>query len=386
MNATAPVTTGPEVAGVAFVRLLRRSGLTVAVQAATTYVEAIAAVGVHDRAGVYWAGRATLVRRTLDQPAYDAAFARFWEGVGGFTDATVAPDALTLAIDEEGGEGDHRPDQEAHDEVDLTVRFSRVEELRDRDFAACTNEELAELHRAIRRLRLEAPRRRSRRLRSTRSPGRRPDRRATLRSATRTGGDPVDRRWLAPRSRPRRLVLLLDVSASMEPYARSLARVAHAAVAGRRSVEAFAVGTRLTRLTRALSGHDPDVALATAAGEVADWSGGTRLGDGLGVFNDRWGARGLARGAVVVILSDGWDRGDPEVLAEQMARLSRVAHRIVWVNPLKGVDGYEPLARGMAAALPHVDDLVAGHSLASLEDLARLVAVLGDQPRRSETS
>jgi uncharacterized protein with von Willebrand factor type A (vWA) domain len=171
-------------------------------------------------------------------------------------------------------------------------------------------------------------------------------------------------------------VLLLDVSGSMQPYARTLARFGHAAVAGRRAgqVEVFALGTRLTRITRELRTHDPDAALARAAAAVADWDGGTRLGDGLRAFNDRWGVRGLARGAVVVVLSDGWDRGDPDVLAAEVARLRRVAHRLVWVNPLKASAGYAPVARGMAAALPHLDEFVEGHSVNALRDLVEVLA------------
>jgi uncharacterized protein with von Willebrand factor type A (vWA) domain len=170
------------------------------------------------------------------------------------------------------------------------------------------------------------------------------------------------------------VVLICDVSGSMDPYARAMLRFLHAAVAGRSRVEAFALGTRLTRITKELSSRDPDAALARASRAVADWSGGTRLGDGLRAFNDTWGVRGFARGSVVVILSDGWDRGDPDVLAEQMARLARVAHRIVWVNPLKSSPGYAPLARGMAAALPFVDEFVEGHSLESLEKLVEVIA------------
>ncbi|MBA2326505.1 MAG: VWA domain-containing protein, partial [Actinobacteria bacterium] len=173
---------------------------------------------------------------------------------------------------------------------------------------------------------------------------------------------------------PRRIVLLFDVSGSMEPYARAILRFLHAAVAGRTRVEAFALGTRLTRITRELSSRDPDAALASAARRVPDWSGGTRLGTGMREFNDRWGVRGMARGAVVVIVSDGWDRGDPSQLGEQMARLARVAHRVVWVNPLKASPGFAPLAGGMAAALPYVDEFVEGHSLASLEHLAEVIA------------
>jgi uncharacterized protein with von Willebrand factor type A (vWA) domain len=160
----------------------------------------------------------------------------------------------------------------------------------------------------------------------------------------------------------------------MEPYARALVRFLHVAVAGAGAVEAFAIGTRLTRLTRQLSTHDPDRALAAASEAVLDWSGGTRLGEGLRAFNDNYGIKGMARGAIVVVLSDGWDRGDPEVLGAEMARLHRVAYRVIWVNPLKASPGYAPLARGMAAALPHVDAFVEGHSLASLEALAEVMA------------
>ncbi len=169
-------------------------------------------------------------------------------------------------------------------------------------------------------------------------------------------------------------MLLCDVSGSMEPYARALVRFLHAAVVGRARVEAFVLGTRLTRITRELSTRDPDAALGAAARRVTDWSGGTRLGAMLREFNDQWGVRGMARGSVVVILSDGWDRGAPELLAEQMARLHRVAYRVVWVNPLKASPGFAPLARGMAAALPYVDEFVDGHSVASLEHLAEVVA------------
>jgi hypothetical protein len=168
-------------------------------------------------------------------------------------------------------------------------------------------------------------------------------------------------------------VLLLDVSGSMEPYARAFVRFLHAAVVSRSRVEAFALGTRLTRITRELTSRDPDAAVRAAARRVVDWSGGTRLGAALRQFNDVWGVRGMARGAVVVIVSDGWDRGDPEVLAEQMARLARVAHRIVWVNPLKASPGYAPLAKGMAAALPHVHYFVEGHSLDALAELTRVI-------------
>ena len=182
------------------------------------------------------------------------------------------------------------------------------------------------------------------------------------------------RYYREPGERMRRLVLLLDVSGSMEPYARALLRFVQAAVAGRQRVEAFALGTRLTRVTKELSSRDPDKALMLASNRVTDWSGGTRLGECLRLFNDEWGVRGMARGAIVVVLSDGWDRGEPLLLAEQMQRLQRITHSLVWVNPLKVTPGYAPLARGMAAALPYVDHFVEGHSLAAMEELARVIS------------
>ena len=190
----------------------------------------------------------------------------------------------------------------------------------------------------------------------------------------RTGGEPVHHRFRRKGSRPRRVVLLCDISGSMASYSRALLRLMHAGVVSGAPLEAFVVGTRLTRVTRELAARDPDRALGEASGAVRDWSGGTRLGDVMKEFVDEWGQRGMARGAVVVILSDGWDRGDVGVLAEQMLRLSRLAHKVVWVNPLKAAPGYKPLARGMAAALPHVDEFLSGHNFESLEELARTIS------------
>ncbi len=231
------------------------------------------------------------------------------------------------------------------------------------------------------RLRFAGSPRRS--LRKTPSSRRRADVdvRRTVRRSFASLGEPVRREWREPSERLRRLVVLLDVSGSMEPYARAFLRFMHAAMVGRQRVEAFTLGTRLTRITRELSHRDPDKALARTSQQVADWSGGTRIGECLRNFNDRWGVRGMARGAIVVVLSDGWDRGQPEVLGEQMRRLQRVAHRVVWVNPLKVTPGYAPLARGMAAALPHVDAFVEGHSLAALEQLTEVIH--DDAPTRA---
>jgi uncharacterized protein with von Willebrand factor type A (vWA) domain len=357
------------------VRALRRNGLDVPVGSVIAYADALATVGVGERSAVYWAGRATLVHRPEDIPRYDKVFEAFWLRSGATLDlGPEQVETITIAIDDEDApEGDVESD-DTEEGTTLTVRYSPHEILRHKDFAAYDANELDEARRLMADLRLAGALRPSRRHRATRRQRGRPDLRRTVRAALRAGGEPVRRAFQEQAARPRRLVLLCDVSGSMEPYARALMRFVHAAVVGRTRVEAFALGTRLTRLTRELSSRDPDAALDRVAGAVDDWSGGTRLGEALQRFNDLWGCRGMARGAIVVILSDGWDRGDPDVLAEQMARLQRVAYRLVWVNPLKATEGYAPLARGMAAALPYVDEFVEGHSLASLEQLAEVIA------------
>jgi len=367
---------------VAFARVLRGGGLSVPIGSVLTFGEGLAAIGLDDRDAVYWTARTTLVRRPEDLPFFDRAFAVFWELRR--PGAEPPPEEvlhLTLAIDAEGAEDeqDEEDDGDAGtDEPTITLRFSAVETLRHKDFAAYSRDELHEAQRLMSDLRFAGSPRRSRRMVKAKVGRRprqgRPDLRRTVHAALKAGGEPISPRYREPGERLRRLVLLLDVSGSMEPYARALLRFVQAAVAGRQRVEAFALGTRLTRVTRELSSRDPDRALAQAAGQVQDWSGGTRLGECLRRFNDQWGVRGMARGAIVVILSDGWDRGEPEVLAEQMGRLHRVAHRVVWVNPLKVTPGYAPLARGMAAALPYVDDFVEGHSVVAMEELAEVIS------------
>jgi uncharacterized protein with von Willebrand factor type A (vWA) domain len=200
------------------------------------------------------------------------------------------------------------------------------------------------------------------------------DMRRTLRRSLRTQGEPFERAWRTRKSRRRPLVLILDVSGSMSPYARALMQFAYAAMAAGRRVETFCFGTRLTRVTRTLRTKDPDRALHEIGTQVEDWEGGTRIGESLKALLDGWSQRAALRGAVVVLCSDGLERGDPELLRAQMARLRRLAHRVVWVNPLKGSPRYEPLARGMAAALPSVDVFLSGHNLESLEELSRALA------------
>jgi len=363
---------------VAFTRVLRGVGLAVPLDTVLTFTDALGAVGVTERDPVYWAGRAALVHRPEDIALFDKTFAVFWERRRNEQLAAVEDEPLkiTIAVDD-GDEGSDEPDQAPpSDEPTITLRFSATEVLRHKDFADYDDAELREAHRLMAELRMAGAPRDCRRLVPSRKRRGHPDLRRTVRASLAVGGEPMRRVHLEHGQRPRRLVLLLDISGSMEPYARSLLRFVHAAIVGRQRVEAFALGTRLTRITRELSSRDPDIALRKAAGSVHDWSGGTRLGDGLRAFNDQWGVRGMARGAIVVVLSDGWDRGDPAVLAEQMARLHRVAHQIVWVNPLKVTPGYAPLARGMAAALPYVDDFVEGHSLLAMEELARVISTV----------
>lgn len=369
-----PLEDGERVA-VGFCRVLRRTGLRVPASATINFTEALGLVGVEDRAAVYWAGRATLVHRPEDLNLYDKVFSAYWEqraGVPFGTETTPPPVTLALDISDDDDEDE---DQEQEPAGDIQpVRFSSTEVLTNKDFADCTQEELAELTRLMTRLRFTTHRRLSRRYVPVKGVGARPDLRRTIRWALRHQGEPVKRAYSGPATRPRRLVLVVDVSGSMESYARALIRFAHAAVVARSKVEVFVLGTRLTRLTKHLTSRDPDSAIQTAMPQVQDWAGGTRLGDGIKEFNDQWAIRGMARGAIVVILSDGWDRGDPAVLGQEMERLHRVTNQLVWVNPLKATPGYAPLAAGMAAALPHLDLFVEGHSYASLEQLASILA------------
>lgn len=369
-----PSETTPSTIAVAFARLVRLAGVPVSPAQTIDFARGLAIVGLTDRTSVYWTGYATMVRNPSDVELYDRAFAVFFEHAG----ATAEPDPetldITLVIDTDDGDGDDPASAPPADEPTIELRFSATEVLRDKDFAEYSDEELQEAQHLMARLRFAGEPRRSARLEHTHRRTARPDIRATVRAALRTAGEPIERHSRTPTTRNRRLVLLLDISGSMEPYSRALLRFVHAAVAGRQRVEAFAFGTRLTRITREMASRDPDEALRQASARLADFGGGTRLGDALKDFNDRWGQRGLARGAIVVILSDGWDRGDPDLLGEQMQRLHRASRRLIWVNPLKVTPGYAPLARGMAAALPYVDSFVEGHSLAALEELARKVS------------
>jgi uncharacterized protein len=317
---------------VAFARALRAEGLAVGPGRVVDFCSAAAALPADH---LYWAGRLTLISRPEEIPVYDRVFRGVLEEEPPSTPVTVVEEEVALA--------------------------SREERLRTKSFADLTREELVELAALMEKLRLNVPTRRTRR----RAPARRgdPDLRRTLRRSFRTGGEPVERAWRARRRRRRRLVLLLDVSGSMADYSRALVLFARAALLADASWEAFCFGTRLTRVTRALAVNDAEEALRRAAEEVVDWNGGTRIGDAVRALT----RTNVARGAVVVICSDGLDVGETEVLTVEMARLARLAHQVVWLNPLKEDPAYEPLARGMRAALPHIDVFLSGHNLASLE-------------------
>ena len=362
---------------VTFARILRGAGIDVPLDSVIVFVSALSKVGLENRDDVYWAAYATLIRRHEDSQIFDRAFAIFWDQLIAVDTASYEQqtESVTLLIDsEDTNNDDPNATQVDEEENTLTLRFSSIETLREKDFAAYSETEMREAEQFMTSLKLAGPPKRSLRLQKTNRKGSRQDIRRTMRAVLQNDGEPIERYWRESSTKLRRLVVLLDISGSMEPYARALLRFMHAAVVGRQRVEAFTLGTRLTRITRELANRDPDRALARTSAQVSDWSGGTRLGECLQNFNDNWGVGSLARGSIFVILSDGWDRGEPQVLAEQMLRLQRVAYRVIWVNPLKVSPGYAPLARGMAAAMPYIDDFVEGHSLEALRELTAVIA------------
>ena len=369
---------------VAFARILRGAGLDVPLDSVIIFVNALGQLGLEDRNDVYWAAHATLIRRHEDTPIFDRAFAVFWDQRIAI-DTTISERELvsmTLLIDDENANADDTAGEPVDDKNTIMLRFSSIETLREKDFAEYNPAELREAEQFMSSLRLAGPPKKSLRLIKTNRYGARHDIRRTMRASLQHDGEPIERYWREPSTRLRRLVVLLDISGSMEPYARALLRFMHAAVVGRQRVEAFTFGTRLTRITKELTSRDPDKALSQTSAQVSDWSGGTRLGECLRTFNDKWGVGGMARGSIFVVLSDGWDRGDPAVLAEQMQRLNRVAYRVIWVNPLKVSPGYAPLARGMAAALPYIDDFVEGHSLEALQHLTEVISRNSNEIRK----
>ena len=354
---------------VGFARTLRAAGVAASPDRVHAMLAAVGHLDVTARRDVYWAGRLTLCASPEDLDRYDRVFAAYFAGGQAPPLRRTTPVEVLRPVAVPGHEvspsGD--PDQDPA----AVSTASRTEVLRHRDLAALTVSERETVRRLIAAIDPVGEPRRSRRHRpASRGPL---DTRRTVRSLLRRGGEPARLERHARQARPRRLVLVVDVSGSMQPYADPLLRFAHAATRRRPGTEVFTVGTRLTRVSREMRGRDASASLAAVARAVPDWSGGTRLGELLQAFLDRWGQRGVARGSVVVIASDGWERGDAQLLGAQMARLHRLAHRVVWVNPHRGQPGYAPMTAGMQAALPYVDDFVDGHSLAALERLARVI-------------
>jgi uncharacterized protein len=352
---------------VSFGRSLRAEGVEVGPGRLVEAARALDVVGLHDRRDVYFALRQTLLAHQDELGVFDRLFAGLSGGADEAAELGAPPSSPDARRDgRAASDGDGTPEEAR------ALGASRLELLRRRDFATLDEVELAEVRRLLVEVGRTRPLRRSRRLR--RSPtGGTLDLRRVIRQSMRTGGELVELPTRARKLVPRKLVVLCDVSGSMAPYARALLLFLHAtAQAGH--VEAFAFGTRLARLTGDLATRDPEVALDRVTGRVVDWGSGTRIGASLAQFNDEYGRRALSRGAVVVIASDGWERDDPELIGREMARLARSAYAIVWVNPLKGTPGYEPLALGMRAALPYVDRFLPGHNLESLEALAGVLA------------
>jgi uncharacterized protein with von Willebrand factor type A (vWA) domain len=344
-----------------------------------TYCGAAAAVDVTDLVDLYWAGRCSLVTRREQIPTYHRTFSTYFLGEPGespgasaFSVAMRAEAAAALQVPETELGGEQREDQGA----ELGYAASRALTVKSKSFAACTPEELAALRRILRTMQLAPPQRRTRRTLASHH-GRLPDLRRTVRESMRLHGEPGTIHRRRRRLRQRRLVLLLDVSGSMADYSRNLVQFAHTSSRASSRTEVFCFGTRLTRITRELEHRRPDQALDRAAAAVTDWEGGTRIGLCLDEFVRRWARRGLARGAIVVICSDGLDRGDPELLESAMQRLQRLCHRVVWLNPHKGEKAdFTPDTLGMMVAEPHVDRLLSGHDLASLAEFAEVLATL----------
>jgi uncharacterized protein with von Willebrand factor type A (vWA) domain len=354
--------------------LLRAGGVRVGTGELAAGAQAMRAIDASQRGDVYLGLRAVLCSKHTDYPVFDSAFsAVFGEPGDEAADRAVLPAGADLVLPRVAAPPPEgvQPNKVGAAEM-RPAAYSEIELLHDKDFAAYTDVERAQARAIIMRLAQHMPMREARRTKATRRRGVRPDLQATVRASLRYAGEPLDRRWRAHVQGPRKLVLVCDVSGSMAPYARMLLQYLHAAVSTHRRVEAFVFGTRLTRITHELGMRDPDRALDRASAAVVDWSGGTRIGASIATLNRVHGRR-LGRGSVIVILSDGWDRGDPGLLATEMARLRRSAHRVIWLNPLKAAPDYEPLARGMAAALPHTDHFLAGNSLRSLAQLADLL-------------
>jgi uncharacterized protein len=379
----------PAFAAVTLGRWLREAGLPVTPDRSATFAAAARLLDAHDRERLYWAARLSFVTSPDHVAAFEAVFDSLVAGLADPAGAARGDPAASAPVQarprppgdaagtarrapaaEAGRPGARRGAAEPR-ELPVGARATDAERLAHVRLDELDDHELALVAQLVGQLAVATPPRRARRARAARRGGHL-DVRATLRRSRRTAGDPVERLYRRRHTRPRPLVALLDVSGSMAPYSRAYLLLLEGAARGARA-EAFVFATRLTRVTRALREGRPDAALERAGAAAPDWAGGTRIGEALRAFTDRFGRRGMARDAVVVVLSDGWERGDPALVEREMQRLSRLAYRIVWVNPRVAAPRFVPLTGGMGAALPYVDELISGHSLAALDAVVEAV-------------
>ncbi len=372
----------------AFARLLHDAGLEAGPRRLTDATRALTYIDLKKEPDFRSALRSVFVSRKDDIATFEAAFDIFWAPPDPRAAAGVLPGrtrALPLSPERAKAwanalglnSSQMNREQDPRTVPATSSGYSAEELLRHKDFDAMTWQETEQVRRLLEQAPWRVAERRTRRLRAARSG--RIDLRRSARHAIRSSGELVRLFRRRPRMRRRPLVLVCDVSGSMERYSRLLMIFAHA-IARREDLEAFVFSTRLTRVTRLLRQRDLDRALASVSKGVRDFSGGTRIGDALADFNRHWARRVLGHGAVVIIISDGWDRGDPDQLTAELAHLRRSAHRLIWLNPLLGSEGYQPLTRGMAAALPYCDDFLAAHNVQALDDLGRLLANLDSRP------
>jgi uncharacterized protein with von Willebrand factor type A (vWA) domain len=399
-------------AAVEFGRALRTFGLCTSVDSESVFMRALAEIDVREANAVYWAGHATFVKSPDQIETYKIVFERFWEGLPlipgkrgsehGESDPRMGgAHHGGEALPQFGGKGKEKvaldgersrahadlptadgEDSTSNQQVGVLVAWSATEELTEREDMRYQQDELSALRQLADEIKRAAPERRSRRQRP--SPrGHRFDVRGTVRQSMATDGEAFRLAYTTPRRVPRRLLFICDVSGSMERYSRVLLSTLKVAIGASRKAEAFVFATRLTRLTKSLDGHDFERALEQARAAIPDWSGGTRIGGALSEFNRTYARRGFARGAIVLVVSDGWDRGDPAILAAEVRRLQLQARRLIWINPRPMEVDQQPLAIGMRAAMPYIDEFVPGHDPRAIAGMAHLIAGLNaDRPHR----
>ncbi|MBV9789816.1 MAG: VWA domain-containing protein [Chloroflexi bacterium] len=365
----------------AFGRLLRQFGVAINPGQMLDLLAALEHVEIGRREDVYLTCRTILIRRREDLPLFDEAWQFFWASQRqGQPGGIALPDNRVQEVliprrlqrDRPDRARDKERPAEEQQEIEVQMSYSRSEQLRQKDFAQFTGDEMDQARLLIAQIAYRMAERPVRRW--TSGKGRRIDTRRTLRQTLHSGGEALTLWHKTRRLKQRPLVVLCDISGSMDRYSRILLQFVHTISAGLRDVETFVFGTRLTRITRMLEHKDIDEAVREVGSAVQDWNGGTRIGDAIKEFNFKWGRRVLGRGAIVLLISDGWDRGDPELLGHEIARLQRTSYRLIWLNPLLGMPGYQPLTRGLQAALPHVDDFLPVHNLQSLEQLGAKLA------------